>query len=242
MLIIQRTEQPVAFGTHGEAMTQQARQDILKKLTSAPKVETKARPIIPPLPDLSLKREELVVRFTENLTEQTGVLYRVKDADEVKAKLKEIAVGENLKTVMVSTDPVITPLNLPAWGRGVGIEVLTASNFTDREAYREAVFNKVQAGVTGADYAVAESGSICLIHDQDQPRLISIAPILHIAVLLIERLFPVYENVMDRVYTGPENLPSHFTLITGPSMTADIQGGQFKGMHGPGKLIVILIG
>jgi len=36
--------------------------------------------------------------------------------------------------------------------------------------------------------------------------------------------------------------PNHFTFITGPSMSADIQATPFKGMHGPGKLEVILIG
>ena len=223
-------------------MTQEARQEILSRLKSAPQVGPKTRPTRPVLPVLSLGQEELLARFADNLTEQTGVLYRVKNADEVRAKLAEIVIGENLKTVVISTDMIIAPLNLPAWGKDVDIEVLTADDFSDREAYREAAFNKVQAGVTGADYAVAESGTICLIHDRNQPRLISIAPMLHIVVLPIDRLLPVYENVMDRVCAAQKGLPSHFTLTTGPSMTADIQGGQFKGMHGPGKLIVILIG
>lgn len=220
----------------------QAREEILEKLKSAPRVQTKPRPALPPLSVLSLNQEELVALFLENLAEQTGVVYRVKDADGVKAKLAEIVSQENLKAIMVSTDAVIAPLNLSGWGKQNGIEIWTARNFADREEYKEAVFNQVQAGITGADFAVAESGTICLIHDKDQPRLISIAPILHIAVLPIEKLFPVYERVTNLVFADKNKLPSHFTFTTGPSMTADIQGGQFKGMHGPGKLIVILIG
>jgi len=222
-------------------MTQKARQEILEKLKSTPKVRTQRRPLLPPLSELSFNREELIVRFSENLTEQTGIFHRVKNVEEVKTKLAEIAILENLKTIMVSADSVIAPLNLSEWGKDVGLKVLSANDFTDREAYREAVFNQVQASVTGADFAAAESGTIGLIHDKDQPRLLSIAPILHIAVLPIDRLFPVYENVTDRVFADKKKLPSHFTFTTGPSMTADIQGGQFKGMHGPGKLIVVLI-
>ncbi|MEE9913888.1 MAG: LUD domain-containing protein [Deltaproteobacteria bacterium] len=227
---------------YGWIMTRESRQVILEKLKNAAKAKTKPRPAMPPLPELSLSREELVSRFSENFSEQTGLLYRVKDAAEAKAKLAEITVRENLKAIMISTDTVIAPFDLTGWGKLSGVDVWKAKDFCNREAYREAVFSKIQAGVTGADFAVAESGTICLIHDQDQPRLISIAPILHIAMLPIERLFPVYENATDRVFADKGKQPSHFTLITGPSMTADIQGGQFKGMHGPGRIIVILIG
>jgi L-lactate dehydrogenase complex protein LldG len=37
-------------------------------------------------------------------------------------------------------------------------------------------------------------------------------------------------------------LPSQFVFITGPSMTGDIQGVLFKGMHGPRRVIAILVG
>lgn len=223
-------------------MTLLARQYILEKLKRAPNVQTKPRSFLALFPILSFSSEERVAWFSENLAELTGVVYRLKDAREVKAKLAEIAIQEKLKTVMVSTDDVIAPLNLSDWGKQNDVETVTASDFADHENYREAVFNQVQAGITGADFAVAESGTLCLNHGKDQPRLISIAPILHIAVLPIERLFSVYEQVMDRVFADKNKLPDHVTLITGPSMTADIQGGQFKGMHGPGKLIVILVG
>jgi len=56
------------------------------------------------------------------------------------------------------------------------------------------------------------------------------------------RLFPVYEQVIEKVFAKQENLPSQFVFITGPSMTGDIQGVLFKGMHGPRKVIVILVG
>ena len=47
---------------------------------------------------------------------------------------------------------------------------------------------------------------------------------------------------MEKVFGKKENLPSQFCFITGPSMTADIRGIPFKGMHGPRKVIVILVG
>ncbi len=50
------------------------------------------------------------------------------------------------------------------------------------------------------------------------------------------------ENVTEILYGKRKNTPNHFTFITGPSMTADIQATPFKGMHGPRKLEIILIG
>jgi L-lactate dehydrogenase complex protein LldG len=59
---------------------------------------------------------------------------------------------------------------------------------------------------------------------------------------LAKRVFPVYEQVVEKIVADKDKIPSQFTFITGPSMTADIQATAFKGMHGPKYLIVILIG
>jgi len=223
-------------------MSPTVRDEILDKLKAAPKATMAARPYVPPLTELSLDREQLLANFIQNLTAQTGIVHQVKNAEEATAKLVEICAEEGLKILMASMDAVVAPLDLPAWGKEKGIKVLTAKDFADRDAYKDAVFTEAQAGVTGANYAVAESGTLGLIHDKDQPRLVSVAPILQIALLPVERLLPTYESVTERIFSDRTKLPSQFTFTTGPSMTGDIQGGQFKGMHGPRKLIVIIIG
>jgi L-lactate dehydrogenase complex protein LldG len=234
-------------------MGQSARDEILEKLRAAPKTAVSPRPGMPPLKELSLTGEEVVKKFADTLVEETGVVHRVKDGAEALEKLTQIAGEEGLKCVMASTDDVLTPLDLPAWGKKNGVQVMRPGDFADRDAFRDAVFDRAQAGITGADFAVAESGSIGLIHNRDQARLVSLAPILHIAILPVERIYPVYEPIIEKVFGNPVGahgavpaektpLPSQFIFITGPSMTGDIQGVLFKGMHGPRKLIVILIG
>ena len=104
------------------------------------------------------------------------------------------------------------------------------------------IFDEAEAGITGVDFAVAESGTLGLIQNKDQLRLISLGPIHHVAIVPLDRLVPVYENVTEFLYRKRENAPSHFTFITGPCMTADIQATPFKGMHGPRMLEIILIG
>ncbi len=219
-----------------------ARQEILQKLKQAPAEPIVPRSVLPPLVELSMTKEELVKRFTERLVEETGVVYRVKNYEEALAKLSEIAQAENLKKVMTSTDEIIRQLNLSSWAANKGIKVMTPLDYADRNSFKDAVFLEADAGITGADFAVAESGTLGIIHRKDQARLISLAPILHIAIVPIERLVPTYENVISQVFADKNSLPSQFVFITGPSMTGDIQGVLFKGMHGPRKLMVILVG
>ena len=223
-------------------MGQSAREEILGKLKRTERSEVPSRPEMPSLRELSLDREEMVARFTKELILQEAVVHRVRNSGEVPEKLNEIADSEGLQWVLVSTDDVIAPLDLPAWGKGRGITVLTPGDFSTRDSFRGAVFDRVQAGITGADYAVAESGTFVIIHNAQQPRLASLAPILHIALIPVERMVSTYERAIEEIYDAAEDIPSHVTFTTGPSMTADIQGKPFKGMHGPRRLIVILIG
>jgi L-lactate dehydrogenase complex protein LldG len=218
-----------------------ARDEIMGRLKAAPKTKIPVRPSMPPLEEVSLGKEELVNRFAEMFTAETGIIYRAKNNDQALETLTEIAKREGLKSVMVSTDTVVTALDLPAWGEKSGVKVMNPRGFKGRDDFKDAVFDGVEAGITGVDFAVAESGTLGLIHDKDQARLISLAPILHIAIVPVERIVPVYEPVVESVFKKGK-FPSQFVFITGPSMTGDIQGQLFKGMHGPRRVIVILVG
>ncbi len=223
-------------------MEESAREEILARLRKVPKEETPVRPVLPPARELSLDKEGLVSLFTEKLSRETGVVYRAADRDEALDHLTEIARTENLKRVMTSTDDTILSLDLPAWGDRNGVAVSTAADYVDREEYKRAVFDEADAGITGADFAVAETGTLVTAHSERQPRLLSLAPILHIAVVGIDRLVPVYEEALNAFYGDGGRIPAHVTLITGPSMTADIRATSFKGMHGPRRVMVILLG
>lgn len=223
-------------------MAHNPREEILERLKRVPRGVVSPRPAMPPLRELSLDREGMITTFTEKLTAEEGVVYRVGDGREAVARLTAIAVEEGLQRVAVSTDKVVEPLDLPGWGKEHGIEVYTADDFGDGDSYRDAVFDDAQAGITGVDYAVAETGTLVVGHNRHNPRLLSLAPILHMAVVPIDRMVAVYEQAIEQIYGGSGNVPSQITFITGPSMTADIQGRPFKGMHGPRRLVVILIG
>lgn len=223
-------------------MANGAREEILAKLKRVERGEAVPRPSMPVLNELALSRDRLIERFQENLTLQTGVVHRVADPGAARETLTEIARSEGWTAVAIAEDEVLETLDLAAWGRSCGVRVMKAADFSDLAAFKDAVFDEVQAGITGVDWAIAESGTIVLVHDERQPRLLSLAPILHVAVVPVERILAVYEQAVERIIASRGGLPAHMTLITGPSMTADIQATPFKGMHGPRRVIALLIG
>ncbi len=227
--------------TGEELGLQSARDEILGRLKAARKTKPRDMPDVQQSRDPVQGKEEMIRAFTGMLRLETGIVHRVENSSRAKEKLTEIAKEEGLKRVMVSTDDVVAPLDLPAWGNSIGVQVMRSGDFAGRDDYKDAVFDIADAGITGADFAVAESGTLGLILDRDQPRLISLAPILHIAIVPVDRIFSVYEQVMERVFKK-DTYPGQFVFITGPSMTGDIQGHLFKGIHGPRKVIVILVG
>jgi L-lactate dehydrogenase complex protein LldG len=65
---------------------------------------------------------------------------------------------------------------------------------------------------------------------------------LHIAIVPVNRVIAYYEQGIKKIFAEKGKYPGQFVFITGPSMTGDIEGVLFKGMHGPRKVIVILVG
>jgi L-lactate dehydrogenase complex protein LldG len=214
---------------------------ILGQLRAAKPVAVPQRIELPPPYEAAMTREEWIEKFTAKLVEQTGIFYRVPDKTGVLEILGEIVVQESLKSVMASEDTLTASLDLKTWGREHNLLVSFPHDYKDREAFKEDVFNHADAGITAADFAVAESGTLAVIHDKTNARLLSLAPILHIAVVKAENVVPVYERVIEAAFSDGR-FPSQLCLITGPSMTGDIQGQMFKGMHGPRKLVVIIMG
>ena len=208
-------------------MTGNARDTILSSLwQAAPGRVPNKSPDEPPA-ERVIDRSGLVDAFCERFTAQTGIIHRVGSGLDTAAFLPEILKEHGIRRVVSAT-------GLPA-----GPDIRLQTDFSGRRDFTEAVFNDADVGLTGADFGVAESGTIVLSFHRDHARLISLAPEIHIALLSAARIVPTFEDALSqsRYIDQP---PSHMIFITGPSMTADIQGKPFKGMHGPRKLILIL--
>jgi L-lactate dehydrogenase complex protein LldG len=94
-------------------------------------------------------------------------------------------------------------------------------------------------GVTGCHAAVAETGSLVLLSGRGTSRTVSLLPPLHVALVRPEDLcFSMGEFFASEAARIAR--ASCCTFVTGPSRTADIELSLTVGVHGPGRVVVII--
>ena len=107
-------------------------------------------------------------------------------------------------------------------------------------AWQPDLFNDVDAAITSTRGAIAETGSLILWPSTDEPRLMSLVPPLHVAVLYANELYTTLQEAM-RAQNWSAGMPGNALLISGPSKTADIEQTLAYGVHGPRELVVLVI-
>ena len=122
--------------------------------------------------------------------------------------------------------------------------------FWDEEPVRSLVAGensdpaKADIGITGADFAIADTGTLVLLSGPEKPRLTSLLPPVHVSILKKETIVPDIHRLFSMLgerYGDYEDLCSCISFITGPSRTADIELNLTLGVHGPEKTIAIIV-
>jgi len=96
-------------------------------------------------------------------------------------------------------------------------------------------------GVTDAFAGVARTGSVCVTVDHEFAGEVSLLSRLHVAVVSAETIVERPADLFRPDRLGGKGLTRNFVFITGPSATADM-GPLVRGVHGPHKLHVIVVG
>ncbi|MBK5292230.1 MAG: lactate utilization protein [Acidobacteriia bacterium] len=109
----------------------------------------------------------------------------------------------------------------------------------DRVALRDACAG-CDVGITSADYALADTGTLVLLSSPEEARMISLLPPVHLAVVPRDRLLTGLDELLT-VLPVPSQRSSSMVFITGPSRTADIEQILVRGVHGPGETHVVWV-
>ncbi len=92
-------------------------------------------------------------------------------------------------------------------------------------------FATADVGITGANFAIAETGTIVLVTNEGNGRLTTTLPRVHIAVMGMEKVIPrladlpVFLKVLGRAATG-QKLSIYTSLITGPRQPGELDGPE----------------
>lgn len=116
-----------------------------------------------------------------------------------------------------------------------GLELAGVPEGTDRDGRATAGIWDVTYGVTTAELAIAETGTLVLHGHPVRSRMLSLAPPIHVAIIERDRIVATLDGAI------PLSAEQNTVWITGPSRTADIEGVLVRGVHGPGEVIVIVV-
>jgi L-lactate dehydrogenase complex protein LldG len=178
--------------------------------------------------------------FREKVLRAGGRIQDVRSAQEVAEYLTRLLPPDAPKKVAVSDGAERSARGLRGLIKDAGVAVIPsfgecASDFSPEQYTRELL--GVCAGVTSAQHALAETGTLVLHSGDEQHRLISLLPPVHVCIVNPESILANLESLCaDRAGAMPRAL----TLVTGPSRTADIEQTLTVGVHGPGELHVLL--
>jgi L-lactate dehydrogenase complex protein LldG len=172
--------------------------------------------------------DALVARFAERLGAVSGHVWRVAGLAGAVEAVREVLGDHSVRRLACSDDPLCTKI---AAALGTGFEPVDPGD-------RRAMF-AADAGLSSAQLAVAETGTLVLRSDAERHRLVSLLPPLHLAVVPTARLVDTMATALRRLQA--ESVPPTLTFVTGPSRTADIELTLVVGVHGPRHLHVVLV-
>lgn len=170
---------------------------------------------------------ELLLQFKENLEPVAGKCRIVSGEQEAGDAVQEIINELRPRTIAASDSA-----NLHALLDHINTDATVLKNASKSELFDCGV------GITTAQLAIAETGTLVLESDRERSRLTSLLPPVHICVLDAKNIRGTMSEILQIVHN---DLSRTVTFITGPSRTSDIELTLAIGVHGPRELYVIVI-
>jgi len=180
----------------------------------------------------------LCAKVKSMATEETGLTHALEAAG---LRVLETDLGEFI--VQLDHDRpshIVTPIIhkdrrmvAAAFARELGVDYTEDPQALTMHArrYLRDVFRRCDLGVSGANFAVAETGTLCLCTNEGNGRLTTTRPRVHVALVGIEKLVPrladlaVFLKVLARSSTG-QPITVYTSLIAGPRRPADPDGPE----------------
>jgi L-lactate dehydrogenase complex protein LldG len=171
----------------------------------------------------------------ERVLGKTGAsMQRVRGPREAVAAIARIAHRQGVREVLYAPDELIERDNIKLLLAAHGIELVAVSSAGEKARH-------LRVALTGAELAIAETGTLLLGGQPGGWGLASVLPWVHVVLLpsaaIVADLNTAFEIFAARLRDGEGD----WVWITGPSRTADIGHVLVLGAHGPNALEVLVI-
>jgi L-lactate dehydrogenase complex protein LldG len=184
--------------------------------------------------------EDPPARFLQELEALGGHGERVATLEEAREYVVALVRDRGAKLLLRWDVEVLQHLGVDGPLEETGVEV---AQWRGLEDFRE-VAARADVGLSSAEWAVAETGSLVLASGPGKGRSVTLLPPTYVAVLPAERVLRTVHEAIEK-YASAANagtLPANVCFHTGPSRSGDIEMEIFVGMHGPGDVHVVLVG
>ncbi len=217
--------------------SQTARDRIMARLHASGTHQTEV-PDAPLPPHVALDREAKIERLAELMAAIRTEIHIV-EADRWIDALKALARAKGWKRLVYGPGAPVGAAIEAAWT--VDSEALPelVAYTTPVETFKEDLF-QIDAGVTGTRGGVADIGAVVLWPTEQEPRLMSLVPPVHVAVLDADTIYASLAEMMA-AENWAAGMPTNALLISGPSKTADIEFTLVFGVHGPKELVLLIL-
>ena len=162
----------------------------------------------------------MIDRFIAALAADGGSGERVSDSAAARARVAAL-LGRDATLCFWSGDPLVASLDPASLGRVVAP-------------------SEAGAGITGAAFAIAATGTLVLTYGEGRSRATGLLPDLHIAVVSAECVLATIDEAVARVYR--DDVPRAMTFVTGASASSDIEKIRVTRVHGPRRVAVVVVG
>jgi L-lactate dehydrogenase complex protein LldG len=181
--------------------------------------------------------QDLFARFQERLAASGGESRLVADLAEAA---RVIAVHPSLAEKEIVVPPDFSTRS--PWS--AILSMLRDQGIRIREAGKPAEVADAPAGLSNAELAVAETGSVLVAENSLEGRVVGMLTLTHFVLVRESDLVPMLDEVgarLQQITQAGAQQQHYVSLITGPSRTADIERTLTIGVQGPKTLCVLIV-
>lgn len=185
-------------------------------------------------------RERKVSRFGAQVRAVGGHFEFIRDLQAARDYVTKLALAWNAKQIAVCDDPLSSTL-FPSGSTQRAFEVVSPAS-SPREIFFKAV-ETAKIGISSADWAVAETGTLIIATSNESNRLVTALPEVHVAIVKSSKLVASLREAEPHISEILKGTTGGVTisLISASSRTSDIGDIVIPGVHGPKELHILLL-
>ncbi len=196
--------------------------------------------------DMVARGAYLLDQFATAAAKNNWKVSRAENVEHAAEVIAQICRSGSIKSVQRAQQEVFARVPVDKALAALSIDVsLSVAGGDDarRQSLKDRAFS-VDCGLTGTDYAIAETGTVVIHPRAGVSRLVSLAPPVHIAIVERGSVLPSLDELflLERENVIGGNGGPSLNLISGPSRTGDIEATVVQGIHGPLVTHAVLIG